>query len=70
MKKLVPELFESQPDLLHQLVTIMNPNTLMNSGVPVNKQTNARTLSKVQKGGPLIWASAVGQENCAYAGVA
>ena len=35
MKKLAPELFESQPDLLHQLVTIMNPNTLMNSGVPV-----------------------------------
>uniref|UniRef100_A0A0S7EYK8 KDM5B n=1 Tax=Poeciliopsis prolifica TaxID=188132 RepID=A0A0S7EYK8_9TELE len=35
MKKLAPELFESQPDLLHQLVTIMNPNTLMNNGVPV-----------------------------------
>ncbi|KAM4587202.1 lysine (K)-specific demethylase 5Ba isoform 1-T1 [Odontesthes bonariensis] len=35
MKKLAPELFESQPDLLHQLVTIMNPNTLMNSGVPI-----------------------------------
>uniref|UniRef100_A0A8C5A2N5 [histone H3]-trimethyl-L-lysine(4) demethylase n=1 Tax=Gadus morhua TaxID=8049 RepID=A0A8C5A2N5_GADMO len=33
MKKLAPELFESQPDLLHQLVTIMNPNTLMNNGV-------------------------------------
>ncbi|XP_028669207.1 lysine-specific demethylase 5C isoform X2 [Erpetoichthys calabaricus] len=35
MKKLTPELFESQPDLLHQLVTIMNPNILMNHGVPV-----------------------------------
>lgn len=35
MKKLAPELFESQPDLLHQLVTIMNPNTLMAYGVPV-----------------------------------
>lgn len=35
MKKLAPELFESQPDLLHQLVTIMNPNTLMSHGVPV-----------------------------------
>uniref|UniRef100_A0A8C7J6K1 [histone H3]-trimethyl-L-lysine(4) demethylase n=1 Tax=Oncorhynchus kisutch TaxID=8019 RepID=A0A8C7J6K1_ONCKI len=35
MKKLAPELFESQPDLLHQLVTIMNPNTLMNHGVPM-----------------------------------
>ncbi|TRY98413.1 hypothetical protein DNTS_004962 [Danionella cerebrum] len=35
MKKLTPELFEFQPDLLHQLVTIMNPNILMNHGVPV-----------------------------------
>ncbi|KAG6921254.1 lysine-specific demethylase 5C-like, partial [Chelydra serpentina] len=34
MKKLTPELFESQPDLLHQLVTLMNPNTLMAHGVP------------------------------------
>lgn len=36
MKKLAPELFESQPDLLHQLVTIMNPNILMAYGVPVS----------------------------------
>jgi hypothetical protein len=35
MKRAAPELFQSQPDLLHQLVTIMNPNILMNSGVPV-----------------------------------
>ncbi|XP_022538378.2 lysine (K)-specific demethylase 5Ba [Astyanax mexicanus] len=35
MKKLAPELFESQPDLLHQLVTIMNPNLLMEHGVPI-----------------------------------
>uniref|UniRef100_A0A3Q2Z498 [histone H3]-trimethyl-L-lysine(4) demethylase n=1 Tax=Hippocampus comes TaxID=109280 RepID=A0A3Q2Z498_HIPCM len=35
MKKLAPELFQSQPDLLHQLVTIMNPNVLMEHGVPV-----------------------------------
>nr|XP_046251726.1 lysine-specific demethylase 5B-B isoform X1 [Scatophagus argus] len=35
MRKLAPELFESQPDLLHQLVTIMNPNTLMDHGVPI-----------------------------------
>ncbi|XP_072308663.1 lysine (K)-specific demethylase 5Ba isoform X2 [Eucyclogobius newberryi] len=35
MKKLAPELFDCQPDLLHQLVTIMNPNTLMNHGVPI-----------------------------------
>lgn len=36
MKKLAPELFDSQPDLLHQLVTIMNPNVLMEHGVPVS----------------------------------
>ena len=35
MKKAAPELFESQPDLLHQLVTMMNPNILMADGVPV-----------------------------------
>ncbi|XP_031422691.1 lysine-specific demethylase 5B-B isoform X3 [Clupea harengus] len=35
MRKLAPELFELQPDLLHQLVTIMNPNTLMSHGVPI-----------------------------------
>uniref|UniRef100_A0A8C9U5V5 [histone H3]-trimethyl-L-lysine(4) demethylase n=1 Tax=Scleropages formosus TaxID=113540 RepID=A0A8C9U5V5_SCLFO len=35
MKKLAPELFEAQPDLLHQLVTIMNPNILMAHGVPI-----------------------------------
>uniref|UniRef100_A0A671PER2 [histone H3]-trimethyl-L-lysine(4) demethylase n=1 Tax=Sinocyclocheilus anshuiensis TaxID=1608454 RepID=A0A671PER2_9TELE len=35
MKNLAPELFESQPDLLHQLVTIMNPNVLTGHGVPI-----------------------------------
>ena len=35
MKQVGPELFDSQPDLLHQLVTICNPNILMISGVPV-----------------------------------
>lgn len=35
MKRAAPELFHSQPDLLHQLVTIMNPNILMAAGVPV-----------------------------------
>uniref|UniRef100_A0A3B3DK02 [histone H3]-trimethyl-L-lysine(4) demethylase n=1 Tax=Oryzias melastigma TaxID=30732 RepID=A0A3B3DK02_ORYME len=35
MKKVAPELFDSQPDLLHQLVTTMNPNVLMEHGVPV-----------------------------------
>ncbi|BFF93464.1 lysine-specific demethylase lid [Drosophila madeirensis] len=35
MKRAAPELFSSQPDLLHQLVTIMNPNILMNNRVPV-----------------------------------
>ncbi|XP_054168753.1 lysine-specific demethylase 5C-like isoform X2 [Oppia nitens] len=35
MKRAAPELFKSQPDLLHQLVTICNPNILMQDGVPV-----------------------------------
>lgn len=35
MKNAAPELFAAQPDLLHHLVTIMNPNDLMNAGVPV-----------------------------------
>ncbi|XP_015794969.1 lysine-specific demethylase 5D isoform X2 [Tetranychus urticae] len=35
MKQVAPELFDSQPDLLHQLVTICNPNILMKAGVPI-----------------------------------
>ncbi|KAG6455035.1 hypothetical protein O3G_MSEX009006 [Manduca sexta] len=35
MKAAAPELFKSQPDLLHQLVTIMNPNILMTADVPI-----------------------------------
>lgn len=48
MKKLTPELFEYQPDLLHQLVTIMNPNILMSHGVPVSHiNTHAHSRSSV-----------------------
>merc|ERR1712106_326566 len=32
MRSAAPELFAAQPDLLHQLVTIMNPNILMKAG--------------------------------------
>ncbi|ESN91986.1 hypothetical protein HELRODRAFT_194466 [Helobdella robusta] len=35
MMKEVPELFKDAPDLLHQLTTILNPNILMDYGVPV-----------------------------------
>lgn len=35
MRSAAPELFQAQPDLLHQLVTIMNPNILQASGVPI-----------------------------------
>lgn len=35
MKAAAPDLFKSQPDLLHQLVTIMNPNILMSANVPI-----------------------------------
>lgn len=37
MKHLAPNLFESQPDLLHQLVTICNPLTLLEDKVPIHK---------------------------------
>jgi len=36
MKRTAPELFEQSPDLLHQLTTTLNPNTLMNAAVPVS----------------------------------
>lgn len=35
MKEEAPELFDSQPDILHHLVTIMNPNDIMKTGVPI-----------------------------------
>lgn len=43
MKAEAPELFQLQPDLLHQLVTIMNPNVLMKAGVPVYRYARAHT---------------------------
>ncbi|XP_046908239.2 lysine-specific demethylase 5B isoform X2 [Dermatophagoides farinae] len=35
MQQLAPDLFSSQPDLLHHLVTTCNPNLLMKLGVPI-----------------------------------
>ncbi|VDP03392.1 unnamed protein product [Soboliphyme baturini] len=35
MKRIAPELFDSQPDLLHHLVTIINPQLLIEHGVKV-----------------------------------
>lgn len=40
MKEAAPELFQAQPDLLHQLVTIMNPNILMKSGMFAPQKRN------------------------------
>jgi hypothetical protein len=37
MKQNAAELFEKSPDLLHHLVTIMNPNILMKNGVPISR---------------------------------
>jgi histone demethylase JARID1 len=37
MKSYAPDLFAKTPDLLHHLVTIMNPSALMRGGVPVVK---------------------------------
>ena len=35
MHESASELFEAQPDLLHHIVTTMNPNVLQSHGVPV-----------------------------------
>ncbi|KAL5014006.1 hypothetical protein ScPMuIL_008276 [Solemya velum] len=35
MKKTAPELFDRSPDLLHHITTIMNPQILMDFGVPI-----------------------------------
>ncbi|CAF0835944.1 unnamed protein product [Brachionus calyciflorus] len=37
MKEKAPELFEKSPDLLHHLVTIMNPVVLQDNGCPIYK---------------------------------
>ncbi|KAI5965687.1 uncharacterized protein KGF55_001049 [Candida pseudojiufengensis] len=34
MKKSAPDLFQKQPDLLHQLVTLMSPMKLIENGIP------------------------------------
>ncbi|KAL5718496.1 hypothetical protein ACHQM5_011393 [Ranunculus cassubicifolius] len=35
MRKCLPDLFDAQPDLLFQLVTMLNPSVLQKNGVPV-----------------------------------
>lgn len=35
MRKALPDLFEAQPDLLFQLVTMLNPSILLENGVQV-----------------------------------
>lgn len=43
MKSCAPDLFKRQPDLLHQLVTLMSPMTLVKNGIPciyVDQQPN------------------------------
>jgi histone demethylase JARID1 len=35
MRKRLPHLFQSQPDLLHSLVTILSPKVLQDEGIPV-----------------------------------
>ena len=37
MKSYAPDLFTKTPDLLHHLVTTMNPSILLREGVPVVK---------------------------------
>lgn len=35
MRNSLPDLFDAQPDLLFQLVTMLNPSVLQGNGVPV-----------------------------------
>lgn len=35
MRNSLPDLFDAQPDLLFQLVTMLNPSVLQENGVPV-----------------------------------
>lgn len=42
MQKAFPDLFEAQPDLLFQLVTMLNPTVLRDSNVPVCTTTQVR----------------------------
>ena len=42
MQRAFPDLFEAQPDLLFQLVTMLNPTVLRDSGVPVCTTTQVR----------------------------
>lgn len=42
MQKSFPDLFEAQPDLLFQLVTMLNPMVLRDSHVPVCTTTQVR----------------------------
>lgn len=42
MKKIVPELFKEQPDLLHHMTTSLNPHFLLDNGIQVTSvQQNA-----------------------------
>lgn len=51
MKSAAPELFHSQPDLLHQLVTIMNPNILTNEGTSlfIELKINKKSSNKLKE---------------------
>lgn len=47
MRNALPDLFDTQPDLLFQLVTMLNPSVLQQNGVPVYSvvQVEAACLS-------------------------
>lgn len=48
MHKTFPDLFEAQPDLLFQLVTMLNPKVLRENDVPVCTTVQVCSLFSVQ----------------------
>ena len=51
MKDQAPELFVHQPDLMHDLVTLLSPTVLMKHGIPVSlPHDGSMSFTQVQEG--------------------
>ncbi|KAL5994354.1 hypothetical protein ACLOJK_024403 [Asimina triloba] len=64
MRKTLPDLFDAQPDLLFQLVTMLNPSVLQEHGVPVYGALQSHTfIPKLERGG---WARNSFPARCSF----